>query len=233
MNRPLPIICLWFLVSGFCILPAKGGQRTCRILFLGAPTDAPRSLQLFDGTSAQPVELPRMNFSPVYELASGDITLRLLEKAPEKPEDIPAGAPKAVIREGVSDFYLLVSTDTENKTVPVSMQIIDADSTGFRKGQLLWFNLTPNRVGGKLGTEKLALEPNSRKVTPAPASGSEDYPMDIYYRMPGKDEIWPLCETKWLHNPAARIVMFVLPEAGSRVPRIMGFTDFREEKEKP
>jgi len=33
-----------------------------------------------------------------------------------------------------------------------------------------------------------------------------------------------------LHNPAARIVMFVLPEAGSRVPRIMGFTDFREEK---
>lgn len=230
MNRLLLIPALWFLASGFSCLCAA--PRTCRILFLGAPADAPRSLQLFDGTSAQPVELPRMNFSPVYELASGDITLRLLDKAPEKPEDIPAGSPKIVIRESVADFYLLVSTDAENKTLPVSMQVIDADSKGFRKGQLLWFNLTANRIGGKLGSEKLALEPNSKAISPAPAKGSEDYPVDIYYQLPGKDEVWPLCETKWLHNPSARIVMFVLPEAGSRVPRIMSFTDFREEKAK-
>ncbi|MBC7979742.1 MAG: hypothetical protein H7Y36_04175 [Armatimonadetes bacterium] len=224
----LLIPCLWLLAS----LAATAAPRTCRVLFLGAPADAPRSLQIFDGTSAQHVELPRMNFSPVYELSSGDITLLLLEKVPEKPEDIPADSPIASIREGITDFYLLISTDPGNKTLPVSIQIIDANSTNFRKGQLLWFNLTPNRVGGKLGSEKLALEPNSKKITDAPAKGSEDYPVDIYYQFPGKEDIWPLCETKWLHNPAARIVMFVLPEAGSRVPRIMSFTDFREEKEK-
>lgn len=219
--------------SYFCLLislATPATARTCRVLFLGATADAPRSLQLFDGTTAQPIELPRMNFSPVYELAVGDITLRLLENAPEGAEDIPAGAPKATIREGVSDFYLLVSPDPGNESLPVSIQIIDADARDFQKGQLMWFNLTGNRVGGKLGSQKLALEPNSKKTTDAPTKGSEDYPVDIYYQMPGKEEVWPLCETKWLHNPNARIVMFVLPETGSRVPRIMSFTDFRAER---
>lgn len=230
MPRLLLISAAWFLASGLPYLSAA--PRTCRILFLGAPTGAPESLQLFDGTAAQSVELPSMNFSPIYQLSSGDITLRLLEKAPEKPEDIPAGSPKIALAAGISDFYLLLSTDPENKTLPVSMQIIDAKASGFRKGQLLWFNLTPNRVGGKLGSEKLALEPNSKDITSAPTTGSEDYHVNLYFQGPGKKEAWPLCETKWLHNPNARIVMFVLPEADTRVPRIMSFTDYRQEKPK-
>ena len=225
--RHLLIPCLCLMASSV----ASAAPRTCRVLFLGAASDAPRTLELFDGATSRPVELPRMNFSPVYELAAGDITLRLLEKAPEKPEDIPAGAPTAAIREGLTDFDLLIATDPDNQTLPVAMQVIDADAKGFRKGQLLWFNLTENRLGGKVGTEKLTLDPKSMDVMNPPAAGSEDYPVDIYYQLPEKKEIWPLCETKWVHNPAARIVMFVLPEADSRVPRIMSFTDFREEKE--
>ncbi len=221
----LLITCLTLLIT----INASAAPRTCRVLFLGAPTHAPRELQLFDGTTSRPIELPRMNFSPVYELASGDIVLRLLEKAPEKPEDIPASAPSLALRDSVTDFYLLISTDPAGETL--LMQSIDANTDGFREGSLLWFNLTPNRVGGKLGTETLALEPDSKKISPAPADGRKDYPVDIYYQMPGEEEVWPLCETKWRHNPDARIVMFVLPEAGTRTPRIMSFTDFRQEKE--
>lgn len=226
MIRPCLIPALCLLASG--LLPLSAAGRTCRVLYLGAPKDAPVSLQLFDGKGSQEIELPRMNLSPIYELPSGAITLRLLEKAPEKPEDIPASAPKAAIAEGVADFYLFISHDPGNTVLPVSMRIIDANPDKLRNGQMLWFNLTGNRIAGKVGSRKIALGPNSSDLTDAPSHETGDYPVDIYYQMPGKKEAWPLCETKWLHNPAARIIMFVLPEEGSRVPRIMSVTDFRE-----
>lgn len=229
MIRPFLISALWFLVSG--LSPLSAAERTCRVLFLGAAKDAPESLQLFDGQGSQEIKLPRMNLSPVYKLPSGQLTLRLLEKAKEKPEDIPAGTPKAALAEGISDFYLFISDDPSNTVLPFSMRIINANPDKLRNGQMLWFNLTEKRIGGKVGSRKIALEPKSQKITNAPAKGIEDYHVDIYYQIPGEKEVWPLCETKWLHNPPARIIMFVLPEAGSRVPRIMSFTDFRKKEE--
>lgn len=83
----------------------------------------------------------------------------------------------------------------------------------------------------KWGHRKLCFRLKSQKITNAPAKGTKDYHVDIYYQIPGKKDVWPICETKWLHNPSARIIMFVLPEASSRVPRIMSFTDFREKEE--
>jgi hypothetical protein len=112
------------------------------------------------------------------------------------------------------------------------MQVINADQGSFRKGQMLWFNLTAHRVGGKLGSERLALEPNSRKISAAPAKGAENYAVELYYQIPGDERLWPLCETQWQHNPAGRTVVFVLSETGSKVPRIVGFPDFRAEEKK-
>jgi len=231
MIRSILIPALGFLTSGFVALSAA--ERTCRVLYLGAPKDAPQTLQLFDGKGSQEIKLPRMNLSPVYKLPSGAITLRLLEKAPGKPEDIPVGAPKAVLAEGVSDFYLFISHDPGNTVLPFSMRIIAANPDKLRNGQMLWFNLTGSRIAGKVGSRKITLGPNSSGLTDAPTQGTEDYPVDVYYQLPGKNEAWHLCETKWLHNPAARILMFVFPEEGSRVPRIMSFTDFREKNVEP
>ena len=234
----MPRLLLLCFVSGLSFWTAvtasaaPAAQRTCRILFLGAARDAPESLLLFDGTSAQKVELPRMNLSPIYKLPAGPLILRLLEKQPETAEAIPAGSPQVKIGEGTSDFYLLIANDPKNKVLPVSMQVINADQGSFSKGQMLWFNLTKNRVGGTLGSEKLALEPNSRKISNAPAKGAGDYPVELYYQIPGDKKVWPLCETQWQHNPAGRTVVFVLTEGDSRVPRIMGFPDFRMEEEK-
>lgn len=225
-----PALCI--LLSGLLCMEAAA-QRTCRILFLGAPDDAPESLQLFDGTGSREVALPRMNFSEVYTLPSGPITLRLLEKAPEKPEDIPADSPKAAIGEKVTDFYLLVSADPSNETLSVSMQVIDANSANFRKGQIMWFNLTDSTVGGKLGSQELALEPKSRQTSNAPTSENKPYHVDIYFQRPGAEKAWPLCETVWLHDPTSRTVMFVLPQGAKQAPRIMSFSDFRMEGKQP
>ncbi|QTN32430.1 hypothetical protein HZ994_08835 [Akkermansiaceae bacterium] len=226
MERRISICSLWFLVSAVSPLPAA--ERTCRVLFLGTAGSAPESLQLFAGKGSQKIELPRMNLSPVYTLPPGDITLFLLENAPEKPEDIPAGSPKAFLAESISDFYLFISDNRENEALPFSMRIIKANPDKFRDGQLLWFNLTGNLIAGEIGTRKLMLRPMARQIMREPAKATGDYPVDIQYRLPGETDSWPLCATKWLHNPSARIIMLILPESGTRIPRIMSFTDFRE-----
>lgn len=223
------LLCLLYLLPALAAAQGKG-PNTCRLLFLGAPDGAPEKLQLFDGTTSQEVELPRMNLSPVYHLPAGPLTLRMLAAAPAKPEGVSPDAPQAVIPETVTDFYLLVSSDPANKIAPVRLQVIDANPSQFKKGQMLWFNLTPYSVGGQLGTENLTMAANSRKIVNAPASGNEDYNVNLSFRIPGDERLYPLCETKWQHNSRARTVFFVISQQDSRTPRVLGFPDFRETK---
>jgi hypothetical protein len=215
----------------------KAARHTCRVLFLARPADAPKSLFLFDGASSQEVELGSMSFSPVYELRSGDITLILLPEPPQlvpggKEPAIPPGAPKASVEESVTDFYLIVSSDPANTVAPVRMQVINANASRFRDGQMMWYNLTDSLVGGVVGSNKLRIQPNSREILDAPANGPEDYPVNIQYVPPGKQRAEPLCETRWSHDPRSRSVFFVLKEPGRIVPRIIGIPDYREKPAK-
>ncbi len=217
-----------FLPVLLAVLAAPSGEaRTCRILFLAAPDDAPEKLHLFDGSSAREVELPRMNLSPVYQLAAGDVTLRLLPEPPPTADTVDPRAPSARIAAGVSDCYLLVSPDPSNPVAPVSIQVIDASPDKLRKGQMLWFNLGANQVGGKIGSRQLAMKANSRAVIDAPATGHDSYHVNLTFRIPGDERLFPLCETKWLHDPSSRTVFFIITEKGNRTPRILGFPDTR------
>ena len=220
----IPLLLLILTVTLFGKVP----ERTCRILFLAGPPDAPRTLQLFDGKESREVELPRMNFSRVYELPTGALKLYLLPVAPADPTKIPATAPVVTVAETVTDIYLLVSSDPSNKVSPVRMQVINAGEDKLKCGQMLWFNLSPNAVGGTLGSRKLLLAPNSRVVVEAPANGSEEYPVSLSFRIPGNEQVYPLCETRWRHDPRGREVVFVLVQDGCRSPRVIGFTDYRE-----
>lgn len=207
---------------------AAEAKHTCRILFLNGPANAPKTLQLFDGSQCLEVDLPRMNFSKVYELPAGPLTLRMLATPSEDPTKIPSEAPSAKIAENMQDFYLLVISDPSNPIVPVRLQAIDASAGKLKLGEMLWFNLTKNRVGGTLGTEKLDIRPDSRAVVSAPASGNEDYKVNLVFLIPGNEQQYPLCETKWRHNPRSRSVAFIIAEAGNRSPRVMVFSDYRE-----
>ena len=225
------------LLCLLCLLPALAaaeskGPRTCRILFLAAPPDAPEKLHLFDGTASQAVELPRMNLSPVYKLPGGPLVIRMLPAPAAKPEDVNPAAPAATLAESVTDFYLLVSSDPTNKIVPVKLQVIDVNVANFRQGEMLWFNLTANSVGGKLGSEQLAMPPNSKAIVKSPATKNEDYEVNLTYRMPGNERLYPLCETKWLHDTRSRTLFFVISQADNRTPRVLGFPDYREAPEK-
>jgi len=217
------ILCLLPLVS----IAEEAASRTCRILFLKAPDGAPRALYLFDGIRTQEVELPRMNFSEVYQIAPGAVTLWLLPEPPAEPGKVNPGAPSVKVGAGLSDCYLLVASDPSNPVVPVRMSVVDAGSDHFKNGQMLWFNLSDKIVGGVLGKRRLSLEPNARAIVDAPASAREDYKVNLAFVIQGDEAIHPLCETKWRHDPLSRTVMFVIGEPGHRAPRVLGFPDRR------
>ena len=235
MRLPLFILLLVSLAAH----AAEKSARSCRILFLNGPDNAPQKLHLFDGAGSQEVELTRMGFSPTYQIRSGALSLAMLPSPPApaaagSPPAIPADAPKAAIAEAITDFYLIVSSDPANKVAPVKMQVINADAANFKLGQMLWYNLTDSKVGGIVGSRKLLVEPNSRLILDPPANGLEDYHVNIHFLPPGKQRPEPLCETNWSHDPRSRSVFFILKPAGSLIPRILGFPDFRSgENSKP
>jgi hypothetical protein len=132
------------------------------------------------------------------------------------------------IAASIRDFYLIVFSDAANQVAPVKMQVVDANAAKFKPGQMLWFNLTQNKVGGIVGKRKLAINPNSRLILDEPASRSEEYHVNIRFVAPGMERPEPLCETNWFHDPRSRSVLFILQPPGSNVPRIQGFPDFRD-----
>ena len=75
--------------------------------------------------------------------------------------------------------------------------------------------------------QKLALKARAKVILDPPASALESYNVNLSFRIAGKDQLYPLCETQWNHDPAARTVLFIVQEPGSRTPRVLGFPDHR------
>jgi len=226
--KPLTILVFFLLcLNAFA---QEASKKTCRILFLERPANAPAKLQLFDGTTSREVELPGLNFSPVYELPPGMLNLTLLPSPPKDAEKLPYGAPTTRVPENISDFYLIVTSDPKNKVAPVRIKVIDAGQSAFRDGQMLWYNLTDLAIAGKLGTEKIVIKPQSKIIMNAPVNGSEDYPVSLGYRGMENGLFYPICETRWIHNPKSRSLGFLFMQAGSsRTPRVQVFPDFRDQ----
>ena len=227
MSRTL-LILLTLMVPIIGRAQEKQPERTFRILFLNPPPDAPKKLFLFDGVSSQEIGLSGMEFSDVHQVAGGATELHVLTSPVSKPEEVPDGAPSARIAPSVADFYLVATGDGSNKVAPVRIQLIDAGSDKFRKGQMMWYNLTGTPVGGKLGSRKLALRSQSRMIVDAPANGNEPYEVNLTYTLPDDPRFYPICQTQWVHDPRSRMLVFVSGGANNTAPRISGFKDFRE-----
>ena len=212
-------------------LNAEEREHTCRTLFFNAPQQQKNNYYLYDGKSSQKIELPRLSLSPVYKVRPGPIKIWLLAAPVRKLEEIPEGAPSETVPEGVSDFYLLIVRDPSNKTLPLRMQVVNANYDRIGLGEMLWFNLTAKQLTGKLGKVPLNLGPNTSTLVGKPASAAADYPVEIYFRVPGDARTHPLIESQWHHDPRSRSIVFVYDEGNRRAPRISSFSDFRHAEE--
>ena len=136
--------------------PPRNADRTCRILFLGAPDKAPEKLQLFDGAASREVELPRMSFSPVYQLRSGAGALALL---PSLPAPADGGSRRSSRRRpGPPSPKTSATSICSSSAIPPtpSCRSECRSSTPTREPQAwpeLWFNLTQTRSAALSASE--------------------------------------------------------------------------------
>jgi hypothetical protein len=209
-----------------CLSAPKEKERTCRIIFLQRPVDAPREVHLFDGEASRKVALPGMNFSEVVKLPPGNISLGMTPDAVAAPEDFPKDAPTARIPEGITDFYLIVVSDPENKILPVRMLPVDAGDQQLKAGQTLWINLTTDAIAGKLGNETLRVPPGKRVVGKAPMSASGYYKAAFAYQPGGEGEYLPIMKKSWWFDANSKSLGFIIA-SGGRLPRIFTFRDRR------
>lgn len=211
----------------FIAIAEDASARTCRIVFLNRPASAPKELYLFDGLKIQKVVLPSMNLSPVYKLPEGNLNLRFLSAPPNDLKKIEPGTPSVKIPEATKDLYLIVTADPENKVIPISIESVSADSSKLARGQMLWFNFTDKHVSGKVGSEKLDIEPDSRERIAEPRQEQGDYLVELDFTDIGKSNLRPLCESRWRHDPRSRSLVFIVNDGKRIAPRIVSFSDFR------
>jgi hypothetical protein len=205
--------------------------RTCRIVFLDRPADAPRILHLFDGTTSQEVELPSMNLSPVYKFAPDATRLKLLTAKVENPEEVPADAPSVEIPADHTDILLLVFSDPDHKIAPVKLEAVNLAGENFKIGQTLWINHTDHTIEGKLGGQNLSLGPESSQIADAPVSdkgvpASGYYTASFTYQVEEKGMFAPITEQNWWHDAKSRHLGFIV-NSGRKLPKIFLFRDFR------
>jgi len=236
MNRLLSLLFLFvlgWLQGSANAQGAESAKRQCRIIYFQAPSNAPQALYLFDGLSSQQVELPNKSLSDPYTLPQGDLILRLSNYAIVPPAQADPRMPSVAIPATLTDFYLLVSTDSQNSSFPIKMQAVDASSSVFKNGEMLWFNLTEKEVGGKVGSKRLAMKPRSKTVVEAPADSSEQYLLELGFRIPTEAEVRPLCRVSWQHDSRTKTIVFIFNEEGRRAPRLSGISDFRPVENDP
>ena len=205
---------------------AAKARRSCRIVYPERPNDAPKLAYLFDGKKSQQVSLPSMNFSEVIALPPGDIAVLMTPSEITDHENLPAGAPRLNIPEGVRDFYILVTPDPTNSTFPVKLNMVNASDGKFRQGETLWFNLTGDRIVAKLEGSQLSVPPLGQAVSKAPIQSSGYYRAEFAYQAEGKGAFQRITEQQWWHDAGSRHLGFIAG-SGGRLPKIYFYRDFR------
>ena len=204
-------------------------QRTCRILFLDRPDQAPKTLHMFDGKGAQEVELPKMNLSKIYSLPADCVKLTLAPKPTDGAKSIPEGAPTVEVPLDATDFYLIVTNDPTNNVAPVQINLIDASTDGFGPGKMLWYNFSSKAIQGQIGSEKLELQPSQLTVLKEPAEGKGHVDVKLsYFRR--ENQLRSICITKWSYDPDSRTIGFIFNVKGKLTPKVQNFIDFRTNK---
>lgn len=223
------LVCLTCFANAEETTETKEEQnRTCRIIFPERLNDSPKFAHLYDGKSSQLVELPTMNFSPVISLAGGEITLLMATEPVTDPKKLPATTPKLIIPEDADDFYILVTPDTENLTLPLKMEIIILREADHKFGETLWINKTKHQISANLGESKITVAPESETISKVPLEKNGYYRAEFTYQINGEGDFKKITEQQWWHDAKSRHLGYVV-DSGNTLPKIMIFRDFRIE----
>ena len=204
----------------------KEKKRTCRILYVERPGDAPTEAYLFDGKKSHKVLLPSLNFSEVIELPMGDITVGLSPNSVDAAEAFPEGAPTAKIPEQITDLYLLLSGDPENKVLPIKIKTLNIDNKNLKPGHTLWINLSTHKIAARMGKEEVIIPPKKITISPPPLTTSGYFLAQFLYQRDSKDKFLPIMKKSWWFDATSKNLGFIV-DTGARMPKIFTLRDRR------
>lgn len=212
------------LVPSASAEPAKA--RTCRLVFPERPHDAPKTAFLYDGEKSREIALPSMNFSEVIALPAGKLVIALTPTAIAAANDVPSGSPQLKIAGDVNDFYILISPDPSNATLPLGLKMVAASDGGLKPGETIWFNLTDHRISLEMGESKMTVDSQSQTVSKAPLPESGYFKAAFSYQKNSEGDLQKMTEQSWWHDAKSRH-MGIIMNSGGMLPKVSFYRDFR------
>lgn len=222
-HTAISILTAGFLIS---VNTLHAQQRSCRLVYPERPEGAPKIAYLFDGSKSQGISLSSMNLSEVIELPGGDRTIAMLASAISDPELLPPQAPVMKIPEGVTNFYIIITPDPENKILPIKMNLVDTGGGKLKPGETLWYNFTGHRIAAKLGSAQMTVDPQGRTISKDPMPDSGYYVAQFAFQATGKGAFAPITEQSWWHDANSKHLGFIY-SSGGKLPKIYFYRDFR------
>lgn len=207
-----------------CFSVGSEMARTCRIVFVDPPREAIKEVQFFDGVASRKILLPSKSLSEVIKLPGGDLVLGMTPDPVLNSESFPKGAPTVKIPAKVTDFYLIVVSDPENKILPLRILPVNIRDKKLKLGQTLWVNLTAHTIKGELGNLSLIVPPDTRVISEAPLPASGYYKAEFQYQLNGEGEFLQVMRKSWWFDAKSKNLGFIV-NSRRMLPRIFSFRD--------
>jgi len=206
---------------------ATSASRSCRLLYIQAPFDAPEKVVLVVGKEATDVDLPRLSISSARaKLPSGAVRVYAATKAPTKAEPLPENSPYVDIPETMSDALIVMLPTGQPGPLSFIMLPVEFHKNRAPEGAVLWFNLSDRIIYAKLGNANVTVNPKGSALS-MPTVGLDE-PYVVYVDaspVPPETETVPVVRGSWVKEARVRNLLFVVPDPSRTVPRIMSIPD--------
>lgn len=223
--------CLGFIT--LFLLGSSLQARELRTFFVQPPKGTPEKAYLVNAKKAIEITLPSRTLSPEIEVPNGELVFAVLPRPLAEGEEIPKQAPRVKIPESWSRCYLLFAYDKSNRFFPVQVIPINASGSDFPVGHSRMLNATSkSTVEARFAKEMVRLKPGQGKLIKPPMSKAGSYEVEIRSKKPDVERPSILCQSKWVHEPAARQLILAVDVPGQTKPRVFALSDLKQKKDK-
>jgi hypothetical protein len=227
MKKLLILLTLGLAASAGAADAPGGSSRSCRLLYVQAPSDAPGKIVLVVGKETTDVDLPRLCISSARaKLPAGPVRVYAATKPPTKAEPLPADAPFVDIPETMHDALIVLLPNGQPGALSFIMLPVEFHKSRAPEGAVVWFNLSDRVITAKLGASMVTVNPRGTALS-MPTVGI-DQPYDVYVDaspVPPETELVPVIRGSWVKESRMRSLLFVVPDPSRTVPRILSIPD--------
>jgi len=202
-------------------------SRTCRLIYMQAPLDAPEKVVLVVGKETTEVDLPRLSISNARaKLPVGPVRVYAAAKAPTKAEPLPPETPFVDIPESMGDALVVLLPNGQPGPLSFIMLPVEFNKARAPAGSLMWFNLSDRIIYSRSGDSIVTINPKATALEMPRGAFNEPYYVYVDASpIPPDVENVPIYRGYSMKEPRSRYLLFVVPDPTRIVPRILSIPD--------